>query len=157
MANLSIAAFLSKWATKFATNGTGAITGAFMREFRQDLADSFLSLNDGITETSVDVSGATFTLDFNSKWEKLYYGSASFATAKELLIINETNAKKFLLAFEITNVAAELTLPSNFALNSALWERTSDNTWSPLDIGKYLMRGIHLNGEWKVEIDGPWL
>lgn len=156
MANLGISAFLSKWATKFATNGVGSITGTFMRDFRQDISDSFVNNVDGVAESSVDVSGSALSFDFNSKWEAVFAGSASFATAKSIALANSTNAKRFKFAFEITNIAAELELPSDFTLSDALWERTSSGVWSPLDVGKYLMEGNFINSEWKVTISGPW-
>ena len=156
MAKLSITGFLSKWAGKFASTGSGSITGAFMRDFRQDISDSFLSSVDYVTEASVDVSGASLSLDFDSSALGLFYGSASFATAKDLVFTNDTNKKAFDFTFEITNVAAEIGLPSDCTMQDALWERSSDNVWSPLDIGKYLMEGKFINSEWKIKITGPW-
>jgi hypothetical protein len=45
MAVLSTSAFISKWGTgKFPSDGARSITGAIMREFRQDIADSFVSV-----------------------------------------------------------------------------------------------------------------
>jgi hypothetical protein len=41
MAVLTVAAFLSKWEALFPTNGNREITASRMRDFRQDIADSF--------------------------------------------------------------------------------------------------------------------
>lgn len=156
MAKQGVVDFLAKWAAKFASTGNGTITGLFMRESRQDIADSFLNKKDGLSETSVDVSGSSVVLDFDNSWKGVFKGSASFDTAKEIGLDNDDTAQEFVFAFEITNIAAELTLPSDFTMSDALWERSSDNVWSPLDIGKYLMKGEFIDSEWKVTISGPW-
>jgi hypothetical protein len=46
MATLTTAAFLSKWATYFADNTSREISEEDMRDFRQDISDSFLNLTD---------------------------------------------------------------------------------------------------------------
>lgn len=45
MAQLTKAAFLSKWATLFADNSSREIGEEDMRDFRQDIADSFLAFD----------------------------------------------------------------------------------------------------------------
>lgn len=53
MAVLTIAAFISKWgATNFPSTGNRSITAAKMRDFRQDIADSFQSVLGATTITS---------------------------------------------------------------------------------------------------------
>lgn len=46
MAKLSISAFVSKWGTLFADNSSRAISEQDIRDFRQDVSDSFLNLTD---------------------------------------------------------------------------------------------------------------
>lgn len=53
MAVLTIAAFISKWGTtNFPSNGLREITGAKMREFKDDIADSFQSVTGAVAITS---------------------------------------------------------------------------------------------------------
>lgn len=49
MAVLTNAAFLSKWSSLFADNSTRDISEQDLRDFRQDIADSFLNITDGGT------------------------------------------------------------------------------------------------------------
>jgi hypothetical protein len=48
MAQLNGVDFLAKWATLFADNTTGDISAEDMRDFRQDIKDSFFNLLDGV-------------------------------------------------------------------------------------------------------------
>src|SRR5690606_22212954 len=118
MTQLSKAAFLAKWLTLFADNTSREISEKDMRDFRQDIADSFWNqVDDALTaldKLQVDTSGASITLDMESKSNRLFYGSASWATAKTLAVSNATNAVSFVFLFEITNTAGTLELPSNF-------------------------------------------
>lgn len=52
MAVLTVAAFLSKWESLFDSLGARNITGSRMRDFRQDIADSFQSVLGGTVITS---------------------------------------------------------------------------------------------------------
>jgi hypothetical protein len=61
MAQLNGANFLSKWATLFADNTAGEISALDMRDFRQDLVDSFPNLLDDAYETFVVTAAGTNT------------------------------------------------------------------------------------------------
>lgn len=50
MAILTKAAFLSKWASLFADNSTRDISETDLRDFRQDIADSFLNRTDDLID-----------------------------------------------------------------------------------------------------------
>ena len=52
MAVLTVAAFLSKWEGEFASTGNRTITGAKMRDFKKDIADSFQSIIGATTITA---------------------------------------------------------------------------------------------------------
>ena len=52
MAVLTVAAFLSKWEVLFASTGNRTITGAKMRDFKKDIADSFQSIIGATTITA---------------------------------------------------------------------------------------------------------
>jgi len=53
MASLTKTAFLSKWASLFADNSTRNISEEDMRDFRQDIADSFLNTADRNVSTAM--------------------------------------------------------------------------------------------------------
>lgn len=52
MAQLTVAAFLSKWASLFPSTGNRSITAERMRDFRQDIADSFQSIAGAVSVTA---------------------------------------------------------------------------------------------------------
>jgi hypothetical protein len=61
MAQLAGAAFLTKWAGLFADNSTGDISAEDMRDFRQDLVDSFPNFLDDAYESFVVTASGTNT------------------------------------------------------------------------------------------------
>lgn len=152
MTQLSKAAFLSKWLTLFADNTTRDISEQDMRDFRQDIADSFWNqVDDALTaidKQQVDTSGATITLDMDSKSQRLFYGSASWSTAKTLAVSNATNAVSLIFVFQITNTNGTLTLPSNFMCVDA---RMVGQVFTPLDTGRYKMRADFDGTNWWVD------
>jgi hypothetical protein len=152
MTKLSASAFIAKYTTIFADNGNREISAEDMRHFRQDIADSFWNqVDDPLTaldKLQVDTSGASITLDMDSKSERLFYGSASWATAKTLAVSNATNAVSFVFLFEITNTNGTLTLPSNFMCVDA---RMVGQVFTPLDIGRYKMRADFDGTNWWVD------
>src|SRR5690606_41134125 len=79
MTKLSASAFIAKYTTIFADNGNREISAEDMRDFRQDIADSFWNqVDDALTaldKQQVDTSGATITLDMDSKSQRLFYRS----------------------------------------------------------------------------------
>lgn len=80
MAQLTKAAFLSKWLTNFATNGVRAITGVFMQNFRQDISDSFLTISDNFIDDDT-MATASATTAASSESVKAYVGSQVSAGA----------------------------------------------------------------------------
>src|SRR5690606_20081384 len=61
MAQLSKSAFLSKWNSLFADNSTRAISEEDLRDFRQDIADSFLSGLDDVYKGYLATAAGTNT------------------------------------------------------------------------------------------------
>lgn len=159
MAQLSKSAFLAKWLTIFADNVTRDISEEDMRDFRQDIADSFWNKDDdaltSVQTAQADTSGATITLDFDSGSDYVFVGSASFATAKTIALDNDTNALRLVFLFQITNVAATLTFPSSFTMSDALWN-SSSQVWTALDTGKFKARAEFDGTNWHMEITGPY-
>lgn len=82
---------------------------------------------------AVNTTGGTITLPFGDEEEEIFVGMTSFATAKDIALTDTTNAKRLNFSFNITNTAAVLTFPSDFAMNDVRWdsgtkEFTPDNT-----------------------------
>lgn len=105
-----------------------------------------------LDQVSVNTSGGTITLDFNSQKERSHYGSASFSAPKTIAFSNTTNAIAHNFLFEVTNVAAVLTMPSTVWMFDERWDGTD---WTPLDVGEYLMGISKFGTEFKVTIYGP--
>jgi hypothetical protein len=110
-----------------------------------------------LTSSSTSTASGTVTLDMNSLTQKIFYGSASFATSKTMAFSNTTNALVFTFHFEITNVAGTVVFPANVVMSDPLWD-TATQTWTPLSIGLYEMVGRYnaATSNWKVSIDGPY-
>lgn len=124
MAQLSKAAFLAKYAALFLDNSTRQISESRMREFRQDIADSF-KLSGGVV--TADTTGATITLDLGGLDTVMFIGTASFATAKGVVLANSSAGLYIEFVFTITNVAAVITMPNEFLGD------TSDPRWNSGD------------------------
>jgi hypothetical protein len=98
-------------------------------------------------------SGGTITLDMNSQKQRMHVGSATFATAKVIALSNTTNSLVFQFSFTITNVAAVLTMPSDFVMADPAFNGTD---WTPAQIGNYEMGGSFDGTNWLVKIAGPF-
>jgi hypothetical protein len=106
-----------------------------------------------LTSNSASTAGGTITLDMNSEKQRMFYGSATFASAKIMALSNTTNALVFNFTFEVTNVAAVLTLPGDWLMSSV----DSDGTeWTPPSIGKYEIGGSWNGTNWYVKVAGPF-
>lgn len=145
--------------SQFPDNTTQLITEAIMRQFGEDIADSFANLVSSfyLDAASIDTSGGTLTVNFASKAERLFYGSASFASAKAVALSNATNAKRFEFGFQVTNLAAKLTFPSGFLMNDVNWEVSNPQEWEPPYLGKYIIKASLINADWFMTIDGPYV
>lgn len=71
----------------------------------------------------VDTSGATITLDFAFKAQRVFVGNAAFATPKTIALANADNAVSFQFIPNMSNVAAVLTFPTEFTMQN------SDDRW----------------------------
>jgi hypothetical protein len=105
-------------------------------------------------QASASTAGATITLDMNSQIWRSFVGSATFATPKTMALSNTTNSLEFRFFFQITNVAAVLTFPSDWISADDSFNGTD---WTPPLIGKYYMTGDFndTSNEWTVSIYGP--
>ncbi len=113
------------------------------------------------TKYAVDLStpstaGGTVTLDLNSQFQRMFLGSASFATGKTMAVTNITNSRVFDFNFEVTNVAATLTLPAIWLMADSNFN-TGTRIWTPPATGKYEMSGTYDGTNWRIKIAGPYL
>jgi hypothetical protein len=108
-----------------------------------------------LTSATPSTAGATITLDLNSLTQRVFVGSASFATSKTIVFSNDTNALVFNFHVNITSVAATLIFPANVAMSSSDWN-TATQTWTPPSTGEYLVTGGAYGANWKVIITGPY-
>jgi hypothetical protein len=110
--------------------------------------------SDASPNTEVDTT-IDIVLDFKNKNYGKFFGSNIISTAKNLSLLYDANGDEFKFIFIVDNVAAVLELPANFQLDNALWDSVA-KTWSPVDLGKYKMRGDRDGTNWTVEIFGPY-
>lgn len=98
-------------------------------------------------------AGGTVTLDMNSQKSRMFVGSSSFATPKTFALSNETNGLQFQMNFEVTNVAAVITVPSDWLMADINFD---GSTWTPPEIGKYVFGGGFDGTDWYVNVAGPY-
>lgn len=125
--------------------GTSTVTGA--------LPVANLTAKYILDSATPSTAGGTITLDMNSQIQRLFVGSASFSTPKTLAISNATNALVFNFHFQITDIAATLTLPSGWLMSDALF---ASNVWTPVTTGLYELGGSFDGTNWKIKIMGPF-
>jgi hypothetical protein len=158
MAKRTKTQFKTLWgsgSSTFADNTTGDISAEDIRDFAEDIADSFPADADGMV-LSVSTSTGTITLNFDSTVERVFVGNATFATAKDIALINDTYASIFEFVFEITNVAAELEFPTEFVMNDVRWEVSVAKTWTPDAVGKYKAKAVWDGTDWLLDISQPY-
>lgn len=139
--------------TVFPDNTTGEISEGDMRDFGEDGADSFAMMDD-FAPLSVDTSGSTITLAFSSSPQKNFKGSASFAVPKTIAHSGDTNAARHTFSFEITNVAAVLTLPNTYLMSDV---RFDGDDWMPDQVGKFKLIADYDGTNWIAEMHGPYV
>jgi len=99
--------------------------------------------------TSVDTTVATITLTFGAGvMSKSFYGSASFATPKSVVLATDTNANHFTLIFTITNIAATLTFESDFKSGDTRWAAL---VFTSLETGTFKATADYDGTNWIIE------
>lgn len=108
-----------------------------------------------IDQVTTSTAGGTITLDMNSQIQRSHVGSATFSAAKIFALSNTTNSLFFNFFFEVTNVAAVITVPSDWQMSSTDFDGAD---WTPPEIGKYEIGGSFddVNNIWYVKIAGPF-
>jgi hypothetical protein len=131
----------------------GSITGTLSDQ--TDLNSALNGKEPTLTSASASTAGGTITLDMNSLTQRMFVGSASFATAKTLALSNATNALVFNFHFEVTDLAATIECPSTFKMGGPQWN-SSTKIWTPPAVGLFEMGGSYDGTNWKVKIVGPF-
>jgi hypothetical protein len=106
-----------------------------------------------LSAVSTSTASGTITLNMNSIDERMFVGSATFATPKTMALSNSTNAMVFNFHFEVTSVAAALTFPSGWLMSDVNFTTL---VWTPPSTGKYEMGGSYDGTNWKIKIVGPF-
>lgn len=104
-----------------------------------------------------DTSGATITLDFELKMERMFIGSASFATAKTIELDNDDNALVLNFVCTITNVAGTVDFPTTFTM------QTTDSRWTdashrftPATTGKHEFSATWDGTDWNLKVTNAY-
>lgn len=108
-----------------------------------------------IDQAVPSTASGTITLDMNSQIQRSHIGSATFSAPKTFALSNTTNSLFFNFTFQVTDVAAVVTVPSDWLMSSGDFNGT---TWSPPFTGKYEFGGSFddTNNEWYVKVAGPF-
>lgn len=107
---------------------------------------------------TVDVSGGTITLDFEGEKERMFVGSASFGTPKTIALDNEENALCMNFKFNLSNVAAVLTFPTSFSMQTLDSVRWNDgaHTFTPASTGLHVFSATFDGTDWHLIASGPF-
>ena len=90
--------------------------------------------------------------------KRIFIGNNPFAGPKTVSLSSATSAKELDFYFEITNVAAVLTLPDTFIMADSRWDPSTpgSKTWTATEIGKYKMHAVFDGTNWWCEILGTF-
>ena len=119
-----------------------------------DTANSFVNRIDEMDIYSADTSGATITLDFGTNilaYSRRFYGSASFATPKSIVLGNSTNANHFTFFFEITALAATLTFPAGYKSGDSRYNNPTALMFTSSETGIFKVTGEYNGSSWILE------
>jgi hypothetical protein len=88
----------------------------------------------------------------NDARQRSFYGSATFSSAKTMAMSNETDSLLFNFHFEVTNVAAVLTFPTDWKKDATDFDGSD---WTPPATGIYELGGSWQGTYWSIKIYGP--
>lgn len=131
----------------------GSQSGSAKRWTTQQIAD--LATGVAVDRATVSTSASPITLNFQGEVYRIFVGSASFAAPRTIAYSENTNALKYEVLFEITDVAAVLTFPSNSIVWSiaGVYENVG-KTWTANDIGKFKIEASYDGTNWWIKIFG---
>lgn len=117
-------------------------------------ADAAVAAASTLGSVSTSTAGATITLNMDSNIQRIHVGSATFATAKAVDMTNVSGSLSFQFIFEVTSVAAVLTLPSDWLMTTLDFDGAD---WTPPATGKYVFGGSWNGTNWFVNAAGPYI
>lgn len=168
---------------KFKTNTTKDIVSTFMRDLVSYIVSSFMNITDhfinsdsftsaSITNVnsalgtknyidnrtsapaSVDTTGGTITLDFNTGTFKNFYGSGNVGSGKIIAVSNITKASKGMLFLNLTSAIA-LTFPANYK-HQSFASGWAANVWTAPAAGYYRIEMSYDGTDWLIDIYGDY-
>lgn len=101
----------------------------------------------------VSTAPSTINLAFLSKERGYFSGSAPFAGPKSVVLATEANATEGRFMFEVTNLAANVTFPTNFRSDDP---RFNLNVFTPLDIGLHKAVLTRYGSLWLIDFSGVY-
>lgn len=130
-------------------------TGTNRKVYLQDILDMVASPL--MTLTTTDVSGGTITLDLESLDQKMYVGSTSFGTPKTIALSNATNGLVIDFKFNLSNVAAVLSFPSSFTMQTTdLRWNDGAHTFTPAATGLHEFSATFDGTDWHLKATNPY-
>lgn len=105
-----------------------------------------------LERVTVSTAGSTITMDMNGRRHRKFVGSASFSTPKTIALSNDTAIEEIIFFFSVTDVNAELTMPSSFVMSDINFD---GSIWTPPATGKFMLGGSYDGTEIGVFIAGP--
>lgn len=140
-----------------ANDGTGDPLRTAFSKTQDNFTELYAAVSalSNIDILSVSTAGGTITLNFASEEQRIFVGSASFATAKAVALSNDSIARRLDFIFTITNVNAVLTFPAAFVMNDVRWN-TSSQEWEPDQTGTFKASAIFDGTNWIMDISNPY-
>lgn len=107
-----------------------------------------------IDQATPSTASGTVTIDMNSQIQRSHVGSASFSAPKTYALSNTTNSLSFQFTFTITDIAAVITVPSDWAFQpSSSWSGT---TYTFTSTGVWVFGGDWDGTNWNIKVGGPF-
>lgn len=145
-----------------------APTGAEWMEIVQGGINKKLPLSDASTlgippmyvldyVDDVDSSGGTITLNLNSQVQRMFRSPDSFATPKTIALSNTTNGLVIDFKLIMSDVAAVLTFPTNFTMQTTdLRWNDSAHTFTPSATGEHEFSATFDGTDWDMKATNPY-
>lgn len=104
----------------------------------------------GVNIVSVDTSAAPIDLDFSNRKSSQFRCDNPIAGVKTWEYSNDSSAAEFVMFVEFTGTPVQ-TFPNNTRMNDIRWDNVA-KTFSPIDPGKYKVKGEYDGTDWWLEI-----
>jgi hypothetical protein len=153
---LSYVDFLAKWAALFPDNTTELISAEDMRDFRQDIADSFMNFFDGAISQALTVSSSPVAVDMAGYKKIFFTGATTINSIRTWTISNDSTSQEFDITITIGATLPAQTFPATFKMPYQIGEWVSP-VWTPLAEGVYHFIGRKNGSNWDVRVFGPYI